>query len=219
MEASFWHNRWQSNNIKGFHHTEANPVLVRHFPALALPKGSRVFVPLCGKSVDLPWLVSEGYRVAGAELSPLAVEQFFKELGVEPTVKTQGALQLFQAPSIDFYLGNIFDLTPELLGPIDAIYDRAALVALPPDLRKRYTAHLLSLGGGVPQLLATYVYDQTKTDGPPFSISAAEVSQHYQGRYRITQLSSETVEGGLRGETPATEEVWLLQRELAHGRR
>jgi thiopurine S-methyltransferase len=212
VDASYWHNRWQTKNINGFHLSQPNPLLVRHLPALALPKGARVFVPLCGKSVDLPWLASQGYRVAGAELSPLAVEQFFSELGVEPVVTTQGALQLYQAPSIDFYAGDLFDLTPELLGPVDAIYDRAALVALPLELRRRYTAQLLSLGGGAPQLLATYVYDQNLTKGPPFSVSGAEVAEHYQSRYRVTALSSEAVAGGLRGETAALEEAWLLQR-------
>ncbi|HXC65047.1 MAG TPA: thiopurine S-methyltransferase [bacterium] len=211
MEPSFWHSRWQTNNI-AFHQPEVNPLLVRHFPTLALPAGARVFVPLCGKSLDLPWLVSQGCRVAGVELSPLAVEQFFFELDVTPVVSVQGALRHYQAPSVDLYTGDLFELTPEILGPVDAIYDRAALVALPLELRRRYTAQLLKLGGGAPQLLATYVYDQSQAEGPPFAVGGAEVADHYQGRYRITRLSSETVEGGMRGKTPAQEEVWLLQR-------
>lgn len=213
MEPSFWHSRWETNNIQGFHLAEANPLLVRHFPTLALPSGARVLVPLCGKSRDLHWLLSQGYQVAGAELSPLAIEQFFRELGVEPTVTDQGALRHYQAPSLDFYVGDLFDLTPQLLGPVDAIYDRAALVALPLELRRRYTAHLMSLSANAPQLLITYVYDQNQMDGPPFSISSAEVAEHYQSRYRISLLSSETVEGGIRGNMIETlEEVWLLQR-------
>ena len=85
-------------------------------------------------------------------------------------------------------------------------------MALPLELRRRYAAHLLRLGSGAPQLLATYVYDQSQAEGPPFSVSGAEVAEHYQGSYRITQLSTEPVEGGMRGKTPAHEEVWLLQR-------
>ena len=211
MDPSFWHSRWQANNI-AFHQQEANPLLVRNFHALALPAGARVFVPLCGKSLDLPWLVSQGCRVAGVELSPLAVVQFFKELGVAPVVTTHGSLKLYQAPNIDFYAGDFFELTPELLGPVDAIYDRAALVALPPDLRRRYTSHLMRLSGAAPQLLATYVYDQSQAEGPPFSVSADEVADHYRGRYQVTRLSSEVVEGGMRGKTPAQEEAWLLKR-------
>jgi len=134
------------------------------------------------------------------------------ELGVTPVVSTQGAVRHYQAPSIDLYAGDLFDLTPALLGPVDAIYDRAALVALPLELRRRYTAQLLKLGGGAPQLVVTYVYDQSQVDGPPFSVSGAEVAEHYQGRYRITRLSSEAVDGGMRGKTPALEEAWLLQR-------
>jgi thiopurine S-methyltransferase len=211
MEPSFWHSRWETNNTP-FHQTAANPLLVRHFKALALPPGARVLVPLCGKSVDLPWLVSQGCRVAGVELSPLAVEQFFQELGVTPVVTAQGTLRRYQAPSIDVFCGDLFELTPEILGPVDAIYDRAALVALPLELRQRYAAQLLRLGGGAPQLLATYVYEQSQAAGPPFSVNGSEVDEHYQARYRISLLSSESVEGGMRGKFPAREEAWLLRR-------
>jgi thiopurine S-methyltransferase len=167
-------------------------------------------VPLCGKSLDLAWLASQGYKVAGAELSPLAVEQFFQEQGLTPSVRQAGPLKVFEAKGIEIYAGDLFDLTPSLLGPIDAIYDRASLVALPPEMRVRYVAQLLALGGGVPQLLITYTYDTTRMDGPPFSIPAAEIESHYGRRYQIAQLSSEAAE--LRGGMPAIEEVRALRR-------
>lgn len=209
MEASFWLDRWQNDNIHGFHLPAPNPALTRHWPALALPKGSRVFVPLCGKTLDLPWLASQGYKVAGAELSPLAVEQFFRELGVTPSVREAGKLKVFEAQGIEIYAGDLFDLTPALLGPIDAIYDRASMVALPPEMRVRYAAQLLALGQGVPQLLVTYTYDTSKMDGPPFSIPAAEIAQHYGSRYKIALLASApaTLRSG-----PAIEEIRALSR-------
>jgi thiopurine S-methyltransferase len=211
MEPSFWHDRWATQNI-AFHRDAPNEHLVRHWPSLGIPKGSRVFVPLCGKTLDLPWLASQGYRVAGAELSPLAVQQFFDELGVKPSVQELGKLRLYQAPAIDFYAGDLFDLTPELLGPVDAIYDRAALVALPAEMRRRYTAQLLALGRGAPQLLVTYAYDQALAEGPPFSVPAAEVEAHYSAHYRLERLAQAEVEGGMRGKTPAQELVWRLAR-------
>lgn len=60
METSFWHRRWLNNEI-GFHQSEVNPFLLEHFSALQLPPGRRVFVPLCGKTLDIGRLLSQGY--------------------------------------------------------------------------------------------------------------------------------------------------------------
>jgi thiopurine S-methyltransferase len=209
MEPSFWHERWQTNNIQGFNLPNPNPALVQHWPSLGLPPGARVFVPLCGKTLDLPWLASQGHRVAGAELSPLAVAQFFEELGVTPSVREAGKLKVYEAKGIEIFAGDLFDLTPAILGPIDAIYDRASMVALPPTMRERYTAQLLALGHGVPQLLITYTYDTALMDGPPFSIPGAEIEAHYGSQYKIVELSS--APAALRG-GPAVETVRRLER-------
>jgi thiopurine S-methyltransferase len=144
MEASFWHNRWQTNQT-GWHERAVNPLLITHFPSLNVPLGGRVFVPLCGKSLDLGWLLSRGYAVAGAELSDLAVTQLFAELGIEPIISAVGKLRLFQGEKIDIFVGDLFDLSREILGPVDATYDRAALVALPEPTRARYTEHLKAI--------------------------------------------------------------------------
>ena len=134
MDRVFWHQKWESNDI-AFHRSEANPLLVKYFNELSLAKGSRVFVPLCGKSLDIPWLLSHGYRVAGAELSKIAIEQLFDELGVTPEISRDGELDHYRANNIDLFVGDIFDVSDKMLGPVDAIYDRAALVALPEDMR------------------------------------------------------------------------------------
>ncbi|MEM8486740.1 MAG: thiopurine S-methyltransferase [Bacteroidota bacterium] len=210
MDVSFWHQKWETNNI-GFHHWEANPALVKHMGVLGLAPGNRVFVPLCGKTLDIAWLLSQGYAVAGAELSPLAIEQLFEELGVVPEIKKAGKLQHFSAPDIDIFVGDVFDLTKEVLGPVNAIYDRAALVALPEDMRYRYTQHLQTITGNAPQLLLTFVYDQSVMPGPPFSISQGEVQCHYTEAYVVKHLERKTVSGGLKGICPADEDVWLLK--------
>lgn len=211
MEPEFWKSRWAANQI-GFHEPATNPVLLAHFDTLALPSGSRLFVPLCGKTLDIHWLLAQGHRVAGAELSEIAVGQLFKELGVEPRIAPVGAMTHYSAPGIDIFVGNIFDLTAATLGRIDAVYDRAALVALPPTVRPKYTAHLRELTASAPQLLVCYEYDQSKRDGPPFSIPPDEVQRHYADHYHITQLSVADVPGGLKGQCPAQERVWLLAR-------
>lgn len=209
MEAKFWLEKWERNEI-AFHGSEANPLLVKHFGALSLPEGSRVFVPLCGKSLDMVWLLSRGYKVAGAELSELAVRQFFSELNVEPEISSRDKLKRFSAPDIDIFCGDIFDLTPSALGPADAVYDRAALVALPEAVRPRYAAHVQTLTAQAPQLLICYEYDQSRAGGPPFSISRAEIERHFSGNYQIKLLESFEVPGGLKGLCAAKENVWLL---------
>ena len=212
MDTDFWLQRWRDNNI-AFHRSEANPLLVKHFKALGLVKGRRVFVPLCGKTKDISWLLANGYRVAGAELSEMAIEQLFTELGVEPKISDVGTVKHYSATDIDIFVGNIFELSGHTLGPVDSIYDRAALVALPAAMRDRYTTHLIDITHGASQLLICYEYDQTLMAGPPFSISRDEVSQHYSDSYALTLLTSKDVPGGLKGKCAATEYVWLLKND------
>jgi thiopurine S-methyltransferase len=212
MENSFWHQRWENNEIP-FHEAKANPLLVKHFRALSLNKGDRVFVPLCGKTLDIHWLLSKGCRVAGAELSKIAVEQLFAELGIKPSLTTTGKLTRYSAENIDIFLGDIFDLAADILGPVDAVYDRAALVALPPPMRDQYTAHLLKMTDCAPQLLICFDYDQSQLDGPPFSVSDPEVKRHYKDSYNLTLVERASVAGGLKGKCAASENVWLLRHD------
>jgi thiopurine S-methyltransferase len=210
MQANFWHQKWEKNEI-GFHLPDANTLLVKHFPKLELKQGARVFLPLCGKTLDIAWLLAQGYRVAGAELSAIAIEDLFKSLDLTPNIKTLGEINHYSAANIDIFVGDIFKLSPAMLGVVDAVYDRAALVALPDDMRKRYTAHLITLTNLAPQLLICFEYDQSLHAGPPFSISANEVKQHYQANYDVTLLASEALAGGLKGQCPAIEHVWWLK--------
>jgi thiopurine S-methyltransferase len=171
-----------------------------------------VFLPLCGKTLDIAWLLSRGYRVAGAELSRLAIEQLFAGLGVEPEITRVGDHDRYSAQGIDIFVGDIFALSGKILGPVDAVYDRAALVALPEAMRNRYTAHLMAITGKAPQLLISYEYDQSRLEGPPFSIRNAEVRRHYADNYDLALLASQDVPGGLKGQCAATENVWLLRK-------
>lgn len=210
MDANFWHQRWATNNI-AFHHHRPNPLFVRYVDTLSLAQKGRVFIPLCGKTLDIAWLLSQGYRVAGAELSEFAIQQLFDEMDITPEIVELENLKLYRAEDIDIFVGDIFDLTPNLLGAVDAIFDRAALFALPEQVRIQYTQHLITLTQTAPQLLITFVYDQDKMAGPPFSVSGDEVARHYQSHYEISLLSSAALKDGLRGVHPAVENLWLLQ--------
>ncbi len=211
MDTSFWLNRWEKNDIAGFHESKANPALVNYFKELSIREGSRVFLPLCGKTLDISWLLSKGYRVAGAELSVLAIKQLFEGLGVTPKITDIRNLKCYSVENIDIFVGDIFELSAGLLGQIDVVYDRAALVALPEDVRKRYTAHLMKITGHAPQLLVTYEYDQRLMEGPPFSVSNEEVGRHYKASYDLSLMESIDVLGGLKGKCAATENVWILK--------
>ena len=209
MEANFWHQKWENNQI-GFHESEANALLVDHFGSLGLAQDDRIFLPLCGKTRDIAWLLDKGYRVVGAELSEIAIKQLFEDLDATPEVNEVGELKHYHAEGIDMYVGDIFAITQDILGEVDAIYDRAALVALPPETRIRYTEHLLKITQTAPQLVICFQYDQSLMSGPPFSIVEEELLQHYAVTYLIKHLETRDVEGGFKGTIPATEAVWLL---------
>ncbi len=178
MEVDFWQQRWREGQI-GFHLQEVNPLLSMYWPVLGLPKGARVLVPLCGKSRDLVWLAEQGYQVIGVELSNLAVDAFFQEQHLIPVQKSHGQHSGHYVDGIEIWCGDFFAMQPSQVGHIDAIYDRAALIALPQSMRERYVQQLLELAGKVPQLLITLDYPQDQMAGPPFAVSPQEVERLY----------------------------------------
>lgn len=209
MDPDFWLRKWQAKDI-AFHQAKANPLMVKYLKMLPLNQGSRVFLPLCGKTLDIAWLLANGYRVAGAELSEIAIEELFLELGMKPVVTEAGKLKHYTGTSIDVFVGDIFDLSATILGPVDAVYDRAALVALPEVMRRQYTSHLMRITHKAPQLVICFEYDQKLMAGPPFSIDADEINRHYCGTYNLSCIESTDVAGGLKGKCAAKENAWLL---------
>lgn len=206
MDPAFWKARWAEGRT-AFHEGKANNYLVRHHDKLAA--SPRVLVPLCGKSEDLAYLAAFGHDVIGVELVEDAVDSFFKEHGLKPSVReTPQGLVEYSAFSITIYAGNIFATSRELLGPIDAIYDRAALVALPDDMRRPYVDHLRSLG---PKraLVVTLEYDQTLMEGPPFSVEEAEVRALYDN-CTVEFLSEGPDEHGRENAPPMTERCFFV---------
>lgn len=188
MDTDFWLQRWQEGQI-GFHRGDVMPLLEKHWPSLQLPAGSRVLVPLCGKSLDMHWLAAQGHRVLGVELSPLAVTQFFDEAGLAPVRTTSRYGEHFSAGPVEIILGDAFGLDPALLAEVAGVYDRAALIALPPDLRLRYRDTVYaSLPAGCQGLLITLEYPQAEKAGPPFSVEQAEVDALFAAPWRHSLL-------------------------------
>jgi len=209
MERDFWHQRWQEGRT-GFHEGRVNPMLAKYLDRLVPAPGARIFVPLCGKTVDIGWLHDQGYRPVGAELSGIAIGELFAELGLTPEITTAGPLKRHTADGIEVFEGDIFDLTAAVLGPVDAVFDRAALIALPESMRGDYAAHVTAITARARQLMVTFDYDQAALAGPPFSVTGAEVAKLYGAEYEIERLDAREVPGGLKGVCPAQAETWLM---------
>ncbi len=169
-------------------------MLAQAWPLLGLETRARVFVPLCGKSVDMRWLAARGHEVIGVELSPIAVRQFFAYEGLQPSSDRTGRFESLRAGPYTLLAGDIFDLDAATLGPVQACYDRAALVALPVNMRRAYVAHCARLlPPGTTLLLITLEYEQQRMEGPPFSVEDAELRALYEGAFTIEQLCREDV--------------------------
>ncbi len=190
MQPEFWHKKWASGQI-GFHLPEVNPYLQRHW---AVPETARVLVPLCGKSLDLAWLAGRGHRVLGIELSDKAIEDFFSEHRIEPDISENGAFKVYRGDAIELWCGDFFALTASDVADCTALYDRAALIALPAPMRERYAAHLQQiLPQGVQGLLITLDYDQTQMPGPPFAVGDDEVQRLLECVWQMEVLEEQDV--------------------------
>lgn len=190
MEAQFWHNRWRDNLIP-FHKERINHYLQKYFHTLKIGDGDDVLVPLCGKSVDMRWLRERGCTVTGVELSDIAVRDFFNEQGIVASRREVGAFQILEGEGIKLLCGDFFVLDTTHTANISAVYDRAALIALPPEMRVRYVDYLESLlAPEIPMLLLTFEYPTHEIDGPPFSVDEAQVRALYAGRREVTRLES-----------------------------
>tara|TARA_Y100001933_G_scaffold226751_1_gene240967 strand:+ start:7620 stop:8279 length:660 start_codon:yes stop_codon:yes gene_type:complete len=185
VEREFWLDRWQNQEI-GFHQPAVNPWLQKCWPEFDLPAGSGVFVPLCGKSLDLGWLASQGHEVYGVELAETAVRAYFEEAEQPCRVERMPHLQRFVGGPVTLYCGDFMDLTVLHLPRVQAVYDRAALVALPPRMRAHYADHLLRIvPDGCRILLLTLEYDQKRVPGPPHAVLEDEVRALFGERCEI----------------------------------
>lgn len=192
MEREFWLGRWEQGQI-GWHQSAVHRALPAFWPALGIAPGARVLVPLCGKSLDMVWLRERGHEVVGIDLSSVAACAFFGERGLSPEVASIGAMERWTGGGYEYWVGDLFALTERDLGPVAAVYDRAALVALPPELRPRYCEHLRRLvGSGCRGLLISFEYDQSRLSGPPFCVPETEIVAGF-GRMASVRLLERAV--------------------------
>jgi thiopurine S-methyltransferase len=217
MEHEFWHERWEKDEI-GFHQVTVNEELKRFLGRLELPAGAHVMVPFCGKTLDMWWLRERGFRVTGVELSPVAVKDFFDDAGLTPVVRRQDGFEVCSAAGVELICGDFFKLEPGDFEEVNAVYDRAALVALPPAMRPAYVGQMTRLTPpGVQTLLISLDYPQHEMRGPPFAVSSAEIAELFGAQHEIEALHSEDrleqePRFRARGLTRLLEQVYRLER-------
>lgn len=217
MTPEFWNKRWQNSEI-GFHEGRANALLVQHWSSLNLPSGAPVFVPLCGKAIDMAWLAGRGHAVIGVELSAIATRDFFAENGLSPTITARDGFEISSAGGIEIWCGDLFKLEARHLAGVAAVYDRASLVALPPDMQVAYAAKITEIvPPTAPTLLIAFNYDQSQAAGPPFATSPERVRELFADRFDIVELArQDTLDSNpnlkRRGLTWLEEGVLVLRR-------
>ncbi|MGD9668459.1 MAG: thiopurine S-methyltransferase [Hyphomicrobiaceae bacterium] len=219
MERNFWLERWEKGET-GWHRDDVHPELIEHWSTLDLPQRSRVLVPLCGASLDMAWLASQGHEVIGVELSQSALEQFLARHRVRHIVMDENGFRTYLGGRYQLWCGDFFALPAEVFASADAVYDRASLIALPPDMRKRYAATLgdrLTPGSRI--LLIALDYDANEMNGPPFPVPDDEIRALFDDRFDIIEIKAVDVlkgNAGLRqrGLTELTETTYVLTRKL-----
>ena len=213
VETEFWLQRWREGSTP-WHEGVPNAALRRHVDGLGLRPGDRVFVPLCGKAEDMWWLHERGLEVLGIDLSPLAAREFLSVHGLEHTETPGSRFSVLESPGFRLLAGDFFALEAADLAGVAAVYDRAALVALPAPMRRRYARHLVELLEA-PMLLVSMIYPEHEIDGPPFPVPESEVRALFGDRRRIRHLGEEDIieRSSLRkrGVTRLHEHTYLIE--------
>ena len=193
VDNQHWLDRWKENRI-GFHESTVNQYLKTYLPQFDVPVGAAVFLPLCGKALDITWLAQQGYEVIGIELSQLAIESFFAENSLDFECVESDRFAIYTSGNIRLLQGDFYDLRNDDLSACHFIYDRAALIAMELTDRPRYYEHMISI---IPQassmLLITLEYDQSEMLGPPFSVPTDEVIEHYKNTFSIDLLEANEI--------------------------
>jgi thiopurine S-methyltransferase len=213
INNDFWMQRWQEGQI-GFHRNVVNPKLTEFADQLIDANTKRVYVPLCGKTLDMSWLADQGLHVVGCELSPLAIHQFFEERDTEFEQK----IDVYHSSRFTLYQRDFFELDPSTQQPIEAIYDRAAMVAIGYERQTEYARHLLKIlapGGKI--LLVSFDYDRLEMNGPPFAVADEVVRKSFAGA-KVDCLSKRSIleeepKFKNRGLSRLSESVWLIQKQ------
>lgn len=169
------------------------PQLPKFWSGLSLKNNARVFVPLCGKSLDMQWFADQGYYVIGVDVSGKALHEFM-DMAAQFFFEDSGhGFTIYRSESFELWEGDFLKLPPEKIPELDAVYDKASIVALPQKMRGTYAQKLLDLCGSRTQIiLQTFVYDQREMNGPPFSVDEKEIQQLFGHRFKLELLHEQS---------------------------
>ena len=212
MQPAFWKQRWQEGQI-GFHSTTVHPDLIEHESTFLQDGPHRILVPLCGKSVDLAWLAERGHPVVGIELVRSAVEELFQQANLTPEWTEVSGGECATAGNITVFVGDLFELDADAIGPVSRVWDRAALIALHPNQRPAYTERLLAwLQPGGHILMNVLAYDPALMDGPPWSVRKGIVRRLYPSAQEIGRRDALDDRWRARGHEQLDAVTWRIDR-------
>ena len=186
-----WLDRWKDNRI-GFHQNEISPYLLKY--AHKLNKNNTVFVPLCGKSLDMLYLSDNFANVIGVELVKDACDAFVKENNLKATISEKECFVDYKITNknkenIELLCGDIFDIKPKHIKQNIDIFDRASLVALDKEDRAKYAILMIELMSvGSKMLLVSLEYKQSERNAPPYSVDEQEIQKLYANNCKIEML-------------------------------
>ncbi len=190
MDNNSWIQRWK-NGETGFHQAVVNDYLIKHWNKLNVPPKSTVFIPLCGKTLDILWLAQQNLQVIGVEISDIAIKAFFEENSLTYKMMPSAKFDIYESENIKLLCGDFFALSTDDFPDKIHVFDRASLIALQPKLRKKYAEHLIQLLPRTARILLICMeYPQSEMDGPPFSVSHEELKQLYNNAFHIELIKS-----------------------------
>ena len=194
-----WLKFWE-NNETNWHGDNVTQELIEYFELFELEPRDKVFVPLCGKSLDMLYIMNQGFSVIGVEISEIGVRQFFNENNLTYKITKVDDFDLYSTENLEIYCGDFFALTSKHLNKVKSVFDRKSLIALEPEVRQKYVKHLndiISVGARI--LLVTLQYPQHQMSGPPFSVDKSEVESLFSMTFESRELRSfNDIENGLK---------------------
>lgn len=168
MTVGMWKECWNTPNVE-FHNPQLNELFVKYHQRMLTRPGMRIFVPLCGKAVEMKWLVDHGHKVVGLEAAPVPCKAFFEENGIPYNVKEMKGIHGEKYESLDhnivIYSCDFFLFTADICGEFDGIWDSGGLNSMDVEDREAYIRRIRTLmGKGCVNLTEFVNFDKSMVD-------------------------------------------------------
>lgn len=198
MSKNTWEDCWSVGKTF-FHRSAYHPMLVEHIEKLINGRSNLViFIPLCGKSLDIKYLYDLGHTVVGVEGAKSPIEEFFGEHNLEFTKSdcpsVNGSVYKNGDNRIRIYHGDMFDFNGKDEVKFSGVWDRGSFGAINKTDRPKYVELLTSMVTEDCQyLLNTYDYNPEQFSGPPHCFTDEEMLGYWGHKWNITRIHYEDV--------------------------